>query len=435
MSKKSYHHLFFLAMLAILLFLSGCVHKQTAQQQPAKPGIITLQGTILHKSSRLQTIVLASGHDKNAAEHTISFDFRTRGMEHVARGRQVIITCKPLKNKELFCKALTIVPADDDYPENIAPIAALALKKKIDAHRDLTLIDTRPVAAFQACHIPGALSLAACGPNPGAGLRQLDHGTTLVLYCGWPGCSHSMAMAKRALADRDNPFEEIRILEKGLDGWIDADLITVASDRFILAGNLVLIDLRPARKNTVQRIPGSVSIPLTMLAQRIPDIPGDAPVVVYGDSLQESLTALKLLRKNGFPRAAMVAGDLHGWKKRHNPVTSGPVTTAILWQRPLRPGEISAATLTKKLQQRAGIVLDLRTDQERQRMGTVRGSIALPLNQLYKELDSLDKSKDIYCLSGPRGALASEILNAKGFRAWYLASSALHCQSGVCEIR
>ncbi len=436
--KKIYFSSLCWSMLVLLLFIAGCVHKQSAagpDTTDSEPGIQTLHGTIQHKSSRLKTIILSPANGKDTEKKKVSFDFRTRGMEYVARGREVTITCKILNKKEQDCKALTIVPADAGYPDGIEPITSRDLKKKTDAHRDITLVDTRPATAYQACHIPGALSLPACGPDISARLEQLDHDTTLVLYCGWAGCSQSLALAGKALAAKNNPFEEIRILEKGLDGWIDEDLITVAEDSFILSGHAVLIDLRPARKDTVQRIPGSISVPLAMLAERIAAIPVGAPVVVYGDTLGESMSGLALLRKKGFERAAMVKEDLRGWKKRHNPITSGPIVTTISWRQPLGPGEVSATLFREKQHRPDSLVLDLRTDQERRLQGMVKGSIALPLAGLYGKMDGLDKGKIIYCLSGPRGALASEILNGKGFKAFYLAANALHCNGTTCEVR
>jgi rhodanese-related sulfurtransferase len=437
LKKLSLYHLCW-PLLILFLALFGCVHKQsTAEPEQARSGpkIQTLHGTILHKSSHRKTITLALDSEKNTKKRMVFFDFRTRGMEHVARGREVTITCKVLNNRDKGCRALTIVPADAGYPDGIEPISSRELKKKIDAHRDITLVDSRSLTAYQACHIPGALSLPACGSDVSVRLRELDHDTTLVLYCGWTGCSQSQALAKKALADRSNPFEEIRILEKGLDGWIDEELVTVASDSFVLSGSPVLIDLRPARKDTVQRIPGSISVPLAMLAERVAEIPAGAPVVVYGDTLQESMAGLAMLREKGFERAAMVSGDMRGWKKRHNPVTSGPIISTISWQQPAGRGEVPAAVFRKKQHRPDSLVLDLRTDQERRRQGMVKGSIALPLDQLYRKMDSLDRGKTVYCLSGPRGALASEILNAKGFRAFYLAANALLCNGTTCEVR
>ena len=436
MKNRSCRSLFHLALILLLAAGSGCVHKHTSQKTgPLDPGLLTLQGTILNKSSRLQTFLLTTGQGRDGKERRIRYDFRTRGMEYMVSGRKVTVTCKRADKHGITCKALTIVPAECGYPEDIKAISSRDLKKKIDAHRDITLVDTRPLQAYQACHIPGALSLPACATDAAARLRRLDHDTTLILYCGWPDCNGSLSLAKKALADADNPFEEIRILAKGLDGWVREGMVTVASDRFILAGKPVLIDLRPVRKNAGQRIPGAISIPLAMLGKRISTMPAGAPVVIYGNSLQESMEGLALFRKKGFGRIAMVAGDLHGWKNRGNPVTSGPPSTAIRWQRQPAAGEVRAAVLRKDRQRADVIVLDLRSDAERRQQGTIRGSRPLPLASLYGQMDSLDREKTIYCLSGARGALASEILNARGFTALYLSDSALSCNGRSCEVR
>ena len=431
-------HLFLSLFLALLVALSGCVHRQTDKTPGAQGSgshLLVVQGTILHKSSRLQTITLAPMDGDKEDSTIISFDFRTRGMEYVGRGKKVKITCKKLTKGNKPCKALTIVPMAAALPEGVTGMTARELKKKIDAHRDITLVDTRPASDYARCHIPGAFSLPACGQDAATRLRQLDHDTTLVLYCGWKGCSQSLRLARLALAEKTTPFDNITILQKGLDGWIDEGLVTVAEDRFVLSGKLVLLDLRPARKNTVQRIPGAVSLPLPLLEKRINELPHAAPIVLYGDSLEQSMKGLRLLRENGFTRAAMVAGDFHGWKKRHNPVTSGPIITEIRWQQPLRPGEIAAPMLKKQMQQRAGILLDVRSDTERRRQGSLKGSIAIPLARLYQKMDTLNRKKTIYCVCGAQAELAREILNDNGFTARYLSADGLVCDGKTCNIR
>jgi len=425
------------ALPALALIVAGCVHKPSGQDTTASASQVqVLEGTILHKSSRLQTItLLETGNQGHKREQTVFFDFRTRGMEYVARNKKVTITCRKQDRGDKSCKARAIVPADSGLPDGIEPISALDLKKKIDANRDITLVDTRPAAAYQACHIPGAVSVPACAPNARTRLDQLDHDTSLVLYCGWPDCSGSLDLARLAVANKKALFDEVRILEKGLDGWVNSQQITVASDDFVLSGRSLVLDVRPARKNTVQRISGSISLPLSLLAKRMNELPPDAPIVIYSDALQESRAGLDLLRENGYNRAAMVEGDIHGWKKRGNPVTSGPITTTVHWQRPRRHGAVSAAELSKKIGRRDIILLDLRTDAERQRQGIIRGSLALPLASLYKKMDTLDRRKTIYCLSGPRGALAREILDAHGFTALFLPAQSLQCDGSHCTLK
>ncbi|KOA21390.1 coenzyme A disulfide reductase [Clostridium homopropionicum DSM 5847] len=62
------------------------------------------------------------------------------------------------------------------------------------------------------------------------------------------------------------------------------------------------------------------------------------------------------------------------------------------------------------------ILLDIRTDLE-QEMGTIAGSLHIPLQQLRNRLDEVDKSKEIwvYCMIGQRGYYAERLLKQKGY--------------------
>ncbi|CAA6807912.1 MAG: Rhodanese-like domain protein [uncultured Sulfurovum sp.] len=62
-------------------------------------------------------------------------------------------------------------------------------------------------------------------------------------------------------------------------------------------------------------------------------------------------------------------------------------------------------------------ILDVRTPEEFKKEGQIRGAKLIPVDQLNKNLDMLDKSKKIlvYCRSGSRSVYASRILEKNGF--------------------
>lgn len=64
------------------------------------------------------------------------------------------------------------------------------------------------------------------------------------------------------------------------------------------------------------------------------------------------------------------------------------------------------------------ILLDTR-DESEVSLGSIENSINIPLNELRKNLDKLDKNKEIivYCAVGIRGYIAVRILKANGYRA------------------
>ncbi len=64
-----------------------------------------------------------------------------------------------------------------------------------------------------------------------------------------------------------------------------------------------------------------------------------------------------------------------------------------------------------------GLLIDVRTPQE-YNLGTIKGSINIPVDEIRERLDEIPENKDIYvfCQVGLRGYLASRILMQKGYR-------------------
>ena len=64
-------------------------------------------------------------------------------------------------------------------------------------------------------------------------------------------------------------------------------------------------------------------------------------------------------------------------------------------------------------------ILDVRTPEEFKTEGHLVGAKLIPVDQLAKNLDMLDKSKKVlvYCRSGSRSVHASRVLESNGFTA------------------
>ncbi len=424
--KLPYTSCFFFLLIC---FFIGCAPQNRVnddQKTPSSAKIQTYKGTIVAKSNRKQTITLKISGNKPDKEKVIDFDYRTRGIEYSVRGKQVKITCKSGNNKT--CKAVTIEPGETTYASGVRPITIRQLKKMIDAHRDFILIDTRSAAEYSRCHLPSALSIEACGATKSFP-QSIDRDAMLIFYCGWPDCHRSISASKKAA---QKGFSDIHVLQGGLQTWVKEGYPTIASDDFILKRNLVLLDLRPTDKDKVRRIEGSISLPLGQLPGWVEGIPNEAPVVVYGNHLGESLSALKILRSSGFSRAAMVEGNFQGWVQRGNRVVSGPVQTAITWVRPRLQGEVSASRfIAVERNKIRGVILDVRTDKELSTLGRLTNSIHIPLSSLERRMDELDKKQIIYCAAGPRAELAGRVLRKRGYKAFFLASD-LQCDGKKC---
>ncbi len=426
--KLSYTSCF---LFLLLCFFAGCA-PQTRVEHDQGPATdiqtTTYQGTIVRKSSRQHTITLKIPGSKPDKETVIQFDYRTKGMEYGVKGKQVKITCK--REDDKTCKAVTIEPGGTIYASGVTPITMHQFKKMIDANRDFVLIDTRSAAEYGRCHLPSAISMPACTTNVNSFPQTIDRDETLIFYCGWPDCHRSIRASKHAA---QSGFSNIHVLQGGLQAWVDKKYPTVASDEFVQNGGALVLDLRQAGKDRVRRIEGSISLPLPLLADKIGEIPHEAPVVVYGKHLEDSLSALKTLRAAGFSKAAMVEGNFRGWIQRENRVVSGPVQTTISWKRPQQQNEISIAQFIDAEHNKIkAIILDVRTDKELNILGRLTNSVHIPLSSLSRRMDELDKKQRIYCAAGPRAELAGRILRKKGYRAFFLATD-LTCDGKKCR--
>jgi phage shock protein E len=84
------------------------------------------------------------------------------------------------------------------------------------------------------------------------------------------------------------------------------------------------------------------------------------------------------------------------------------------------PYRISAKDARQGLAQGSyDVVLDVRTQMERDNFGYYNGSIHLPSDQLYAHMPTLYPNKDtrilVYCNTGQRARLATEILHSMGY--------------------
>jgi rhodanese-related sulfurtransferase len=90
------------------------------------------------------------------------------------------------------------------------------------------------------------------------------------------------------------------------------------------AGEVVVIDVRPAEEFAGGHIPGAVSIPLDTLAERLAELPEDSEVVAYcrGAYCVMSHDAVRLLNSRG-RRARRLADGMLEWRLAELPVAAG----------------------------------------------------------------------------------------------------------------
>lgn len=84
-------------------------------------------------------------------------------------------------------------------------------------------IDARETAAYEAGHVPEALSLNETAWEAGFGrlMEAWDGARSIVVYCGGESCHASETVARRL--KRELGFEKIVVLRGGWDAWRAAE--------------------------------------------------------------------------------------------------------------------------------------------------------------------------------------------------------------------
>jgi len=89
-------------------------------------------------------------------------------------------------------------------------------------------------------------------------------------------------------------------------------------------GEVVALDVRPPEEYRAGHIPGAVSIPLSVLKERLAELPKDQEIVAYcrGPYCVMAVEAVEFLRARGF-RASRLEDGVLEWRARGWPVEEG----------------------------------------------------------------------------------------------------------------
>ena len=428
----------FCVFILISIFsVTGCVQQKTTaveQNNSQKNPIAKVYSgklTGLSKKKHTLSLFMLQG---NGTNRTLRIDFneKTRGMGHAVKGKYIIVAAKKAEGKLL---ATVIKPNFSGLIEGVLEISVHDVKNKLVNRRDIVLIDSRLAASYEKSHLPEAISIPACTMEEHLDLLPENKEKLLVFYCDDSTCGSSI---KASVIAAESGYKKIRVLKAGLQGWRDDANKTVASDTFVLRGDCVLIDLRSEKDFLAKRIPHALSVPLKTFNQNllIQKLSVLTPVVVYSDSIRDSMDGLAQLRDKGFHTVSMVEGNLQGWKKRGNVLQTGPVKSQRIPQRQAGPGEVSVQEFNKAVNGLSNAqIVDVRTDQEI-RSGLIQGAIHIPLHEISAHLDKLSRSIKtyLYCAAGARAEMASHFLVEQGFDAYFLLAD-IRCNAGKCTIK
>lgn len=179
------------------------------------------------------------------------------------------------------------------------------------------VVDVRPVEAYSAGHVPGSLS------NP---FRD-----AFAVWLGW-------------LVDLDVPllfvlgdvpvervveeawlvgFERFAgVLDGGIEAWTAAghevaraDFVGGSAAREAVARGALPVDIREPDEFAGAHIEGAVHVPLGELEQRVEEIPGDRPLVVYCGHGERASSAVSILERAGHQTLMNIDGGFDAWRE------------------------------------------------------------------------------------------------------------------------
>lgn len=219
------------------------------------------------------------------------------------------------------------------------------------------------------------------------------------------------------------------------------------------APNAVLIDVREPDEVRVEAVPGSVSIPLSEIEERVDELSGYGPVLFMCRSGGRSMQAAQFAEDSGVADVHNVSGGIIAWHAAGLPIVrggergfakqgtiaalaivlvgvlaaagimaSGPEEQAGNVRAVERSGasftQLSAPAFSDAVAQGGAVLLDVRTPEE-YAAGHIDGATNLNFYDpaFAGELAALDRNQPylIYCQSGNRSGQTVERMRSLGF--------------------
>jgi rhodanese-related sulfurtransferase/DNA-binding CsgD family transcriptional regulator len=126
------------------------------------------------------------------------------------------------------------------------------------------------------------------------------------------------AQAEERLVELQVALRQLVAQGDGLEGVDRRTMLKKAA-----AGELLVLDVRPAEEYAAAHLPHARSLPVNELKKRLAELPKDTPVVAYcrGPFCLMAKNAVELLRKRGY-QAFHLSDGVAEWRARGLPVTS-----------------------------------------------------------------------------------------------------------------
>ncbi|HXF98470.1 MAG TPA: MBL fold metallo-hydrolase [Gaiellaceae bacterium] len=177
------------------------------------------------------------------------------------------------------------------------------------------LLDVRPVEAYAAGHLPGALNVPVSGARFSTKAAfVLDAARPVVLAASSAEEAREATRGLRSVGVLDVPGY---LLDGGPERM---ELVEVDDLERLLAEGAELIDVREKDEHDAGYIPGSRNIPYRLLALGADQLPRDRPLVTICEAGPRAAIAASVLAARGFDARPVANGGITAWQAAGKPV-------------------------------------------------------------------------------------------------------------------
>ena len=174
-----------------------------------------------------------------------------------------------------------------------------------------TILDIRPVPAFAAAHLTGALSIPL-RPAFASWLGWLANPERPIVIVREPDQDLDEVLWQAAKIGYDNIIGE---LAGGIDAWTGAGMPTASVPLTEPTANdaVQVLDIRQEAEFRAGHVPGALHIELGDLPTAVDRLSGDVPIVVMCGHGERAMGAASILTRHGLTQVSVLTGGPEDW--------------------------------------------------------------------------------------------------------------------------
>ncbi len=275
-------------------------------------------------------LMFATGHLRGSVNVGLGGRFAEYVGEVMEPGTPIVLVCEPGTEAEARTRLARIgfdnvIGCLDDpiatflaHPEHVEQLSRLTVPQLVErmaSVRDLVVIDLRNPGETALGMIPGAREIGL--PSLLRRLDELDPDAPTVVHCAG---GYRSAIGSSLL--RSKGFRDVSDLLGGYDAWSSRETprtVPAIEAADVDADTATLIDVREDYEWVAGHIPSAVAIPMSLLPERLHELPEARPLTIVCRSGNRSGKVTAWLLQNGID-AVNMAGGMLAWADAGRPM-------------------------------------------------------------------------------------------------------------------